>query len=313
VGASARWRTSGRSRKVSQCSSRSRHSRVAGEPDDRQPSLALDPEGQPGLGNGLTDPADHGVDIDTVPAGQLRQLVQPGDGEAELEPQLLHEAAVQRHCARLVEGDPEGQHDAFDLDGCEQQRRGELAVTERPVEAAEGDVERVRTGLLDRRASPVTQPVHRGPVQVTGIGGVDRRPPEEHVPPDIARECIGVPVALCHNGTREIVHRTDRDGATFLEEGRQGAELLARSEQRRLGHGGVHVEQLVAQGEVEQRVLPGLNPRGRGWPRRLAWRRRTTLGYAGARRPGAAHLLGCGVVLDHLDHAVRADPPCRER
>ena len=59
-----------------------------------------------------------------------------------------------------------GMHDALDLHRREQQRRAEVTVAELPVEPAEGDVERVGAGLLDRRARAVAQPGHRRLVDV---------------------------------------------------------------------------------------------------------------------------------------------------
>ena len=289
---------------------------VAGETDDGQARLGLDGEGQAGIEEGLAQAAHDLVDIDAALAADARwtdwQLVQSRHHETEFDPQLLHQREVEREAGRLVGDDLEGLDNALELDGCQEQRRGQLAVAESPVQPPEGERQRVGSGLLQPGPGAVTKPRHHEPMGLAVGGGIHRGLVAQHGAQDVGGQSVGVADLLGEHRTREVVSRADDHGGARGEQIGQGAEVLAGHEQGQLGDAARRVEQPVAQGEVQQGVLPRLHPRGRLGSARGG---RGGSGYAALRRWGLRVALGRngvggrgrGSVFDDLDDTVLAN------
>ena len=268
-----------------------------GELQDRERGALFDPVGQAALGDGDTNGAEGGVEVDARLV--QHRLGEPRDSHALVHlTELLEQTVVRRAGAALVRFEPIGLLPRVGDEpyGHQDQRRTELAPLELPDQRSQGQVKVVRAGLLDDGARLVGQRPQPWLVSQARDVGVQSGLGLEQLGEQ--RWCQVATGAHPPGGMDvvQLITRQQGDRAFVVQSVLERAEAsLWHREGNAVSRG--EVDQPVAQAEVEQRVLPLLNP----WWHRL-------LGDGGLHRAGRPRGGRCAVlgrpVLDHLHDSV---------
>ena len=117
-----------------------------------------------------------------------------------------------------VGGQPVRHHDTLDVDRQQQQRRGQLAVAQLPVEPAQRQHQRVGAGLLPTGPGPIAQPGEGPVVIVSVVAGVDGGLVDQHRALHVGRQRVRVSGALADHRAGEVVDGADRDRPAVLQQ-----------------------------------------------------------------------------------------------
>ena len=207
----------------------------------------------------------------------LGGLGETGHGQAVHLPQLLEQAVVGGAGTGLVELEavralPRPRHEA---DRDQHEGRAQLATVEGPHERAERDVEVVGPGLLDDRACLVREGAQPAGVRGGRQVGEQRGALVEQLGALVVREVASGADPARHLDLVELVRGEQVDRVSAVQRVLDGSQVT-RGDGERDRRPRREVEEPVAQGQVEQGVLP--LPHARGHGRDRGYRRGGELG-----------------------------------